>query len=93
LAYTNSPQPGSKECTDYFSGLSESFKEKKHCSSDLKNRNPTALDVSIGLGNYEVVREAAGLIDPDEGEYCYLKAMADGRPDDMYLWSIPAGIA
>ena len=46
-----------------------------------------------GLGNYEVMRGAGELVDPDAGEYCYLQATADGRPDDMYLWSIPAGIS
>jgi hypothetical protein len=38
------------------------------------------------------MREAAGLVDPDTGVYCYIEAKASGRPDDLYLWSIPAGI-
>jgi hypothetical protein len=93
LAYTNSPKPGSKECGDYFKGLEIGFGEKKHCAVDLKERDPTALEIRNGLGNYEVMRQAGELVDPDMGHYCYLEAVADGRPDDMYLWSLPAGIS
>jgi len=93
IAYTNSPKPGSKACQDYFTGLETSFTEKKHCAADLKERNPAAVEVRNGLGNYEVMRGAGELVDPDGGEYCYLQATADGRPDDMYLWSLPAGIS
>jgi len=73
--------------------LETSFTEKKHCAADLKERNPSAIEVRNGLGNYEVMRGAGELVDPDEGEFCYLQAVADGRPDDMYLWSLPAGIS
>jgi len=93
IAYTNNPKPGSAACRDYFAGLETSFGEKKHCVADLKARNPSAVEVRNGLGNYEVMRGAGELVDPDAGEYCYLQATADGRPDDMYLWSIPAGIS
>lgn len=93
IAYTNSPKPGSKACQDYFAGLETSFGEKKHCAADLRDRNPSAIEVKNGLGDYEVMRRAGELVDPDRGEYCYLQATADGRPDDMYLWSLPAGIS
>jgi hypothetical protein len=87
-----SPQPSSSQCDDYFAGLTKSFGERKHCAADIGEKDPTALDVRNGLGNYKVMREAAGLVDPDTGEYCYLQAVANERPDDMYLWSIPANI-
>jgi hypothetical protein len=93
IAYTNSPKPGSQSCKDYFEGLETSFREKKHCAADLKEKNPSAIEVRNGLGSYEVMRGAGELVDPDGGEYCYLQAVADGRPDDMYLWSLPAGIS
>lgn len=93
LAYTKSPKPGIKECGDYFKGLEIGFAEKKHCAADLKERNPTAIEIRNGLGNYEVMRQAGRLVDPDKGHYCYLEAVAAGRPDDMYLWSLPAGIS
>jgi hypothetical protein len=78
---------------DYFMGLETSFTEKKNCAADLKARNPSAIEVRNGLGNYEVMRKAGELVDPDQGEYCYLQAAAAGRPDDMYLWALPAGIS
>ena len=98
VAYTSNPQPSTSQCDDYFAGLSKSLVEKKYCGVDLTQDsrtaqpNPVAVDTKRALGNYKVVREAGALKDPKTGVYCYLGAVADTRPDDMYLWSIPAGI-
>lgn len=95
IAYTSSPQPSSTECDDYFASLAKAITEKKHCAADLNGgaeANPVAMDTRRGLGNYKVVREVSALKDPQSGEYCYLRALADSRPDDMYLYSLPAGI-
>jgi hypothetical protein len=66
--------------------------DKDKCRADVNGKVPSALSASRGLGNAPVMREAAGLVDPDTGVYCYIEAKASEGPDDLYLWSIPAGI-
>jgi hypothetical protein len=39
------------------------------------------------------MRRAAAITDPDTGKYCYLQAITDASPDDLYLWSLPAGVS
>lgn len=95
IAYTTSPQPSSSQCDDYFASLAKAIGDKKNCGADLNGgikANPVATDTRRGLGNYKVVREASALKDPQSGEYCYLQALGDSKPDDMYLYSLPAGI-
>jgi hypothetical protein len=44
-----------------------------------------------GFQYYDLMQEAACLVDRQTGTYCYLEAMADQRPDDAYLWMLPGG--
>lgn len=92
ISYTSSPQPDSAQCDDYFSGILKAMSDKNNCAADLASRTPIAMTTRYGVGNYQVIREASGLTDPTTGKWCYLEAVADERPDDLYLWSIPAGI-
>lgn len=66
--------------------------DRSNCAADLANKTPIAMTTKAGIGNYEVIRRASALTDPMTGKYCYLQAVMDDRPDDLYLWSIPAGI-
>jgi hypothetical protein len=66
---------------------------KSNCQADIAAKKIVALEAKIGVGTYAVVRQAENLIDPDTGVYCYLEALASDRPDDLYLWSLPQGIA
>lgn len=71
--------------------------DKNACGADLGNKGKAgvaaAKDAKTGLGNAGLMRIAAGLRDPDTGSWCYLQALDGDRPDDLYLWALPAGIA
>lgn len=92
LAYVSSPQPGGDQCDAFLTQAAQAIMDKDKCRADVNGKVPSAVAAARGLGNAPVMREAAGLVDPDTGVYCYIKAKASGRPDDLYLWSIPAGI-
>lgn len=91
LAYSNSPQPGAQQCEEAYAAYRTALRDKANCGNDLADGKPVAGSASRGLGNYGVLRTAAALINPESGSYCYLEAVADARPDDLYLWSLPAG--
>ena len=91
IAYTSS----TGDCDAYFSGVLSAIGTKANCAVDLsvKTGNAVAEETRTAVGNYRLVREASAITDPDTGVYCYLEAVASDRPDDLYLWSLPSGIA
>lgn len=101
LAYVSSPQPSSATCDDFMRDAYTKTGDKGACGGDLtqtqnqskKAAGGAAVEARTGLGNYALMRVAASLKDPDEGVYCYLQAVESERPDDLYLWSLAAGIA
>lgn len=92
LAYVADPQPSGAQCDTYLSGLLRDFDGKNNCGADVAAKKATAMLAQDGLGSYTVMRAAARLVNPDTGKYCYLDAVSASRPDDLYLWSLPAGI-
>jgi hypothetical protein len=74
-------------------GALSNLEGKSNCQTDITAEKVVALETKTGIGNYGVMREVEQLTNPDSGVYCYLEALAADRPDDLYLWSIPAGIS
>ena len=93
IAYSSSPQPSSAQCDDYFSGVLSAMTAEGNCANDLEASSGIAKEAQAGIGSYKAVREASALVNPDTGVYCYLEAVASPKPDDLYLWSIPASIS
>lgn len=95
LAYVSSPQPSPNECDAFMAAALSDIGEKSNCGADLAARpvNAVANEAQNGIGNYKLMREAAAMTDPETGVYCYLEAVSSSKPDDLYLWSLPAGIA
>ncbi|WVR06953.1 hypothetical protein IAU60_003989 [Kwoniella sp. DSM 27419] len=92
IAYTSSPQPSADACTAYMSDVLADSGAKSNCGTDM-GKVPVAKEAKIGIGNYAMMREAEGLVDYSTGRYCYLEALASGRPDDLYLWGLASGIS
>ncbi|TXT08992.1 hypothetical protein VHUM_02466 [Vanrija humicola] len=91
LAYTNSPQPSPGSCDQTFQSILTAYADKANCGNDLSGGPAVAKQAQTGIGNYAVMRTASGLINPNTGVYCYLEALANVKPDDMYLWMLPSG--
>lgn len=94
VSYVSSPQPSSDQCDDYFTGVLSALNSKGNCAYDLSQGTSSSIarEAQAGMGNYALMRKAAGITDPDTGKYCYLQAVASTTPDDLYLWSIPSGV-
>ena len=91
LAYMSSPQPSWTGCAAYMQETLKELQGDARCGKDLVQGKPLAQALAGGLGNYDIMRDAAGLRD-ESGGYCYLEAITAKKPDDLYIWSLPAGI-
>ena len=92
VAYAASPALGSDTCDAYMAGVATDLSAKGNCGTDIRNKVAVGVDIWRGVGNDAVMRAAAGLEDA-QGRYCYLDAVTRSGPDDLYLWSLPAGAA
>ncbi|KAL1411413.1 hypothetical protein Q8F55_002369 [Vanrija albida] len=91
IAYSHSPQPSPQGCDQAFTSILTAFADRANCGNDLSGGKAVAKQAQTGIGNYALMRTASGLINPSTGVYCYLEALANVKPDDMYLWMLPAG--
>ncbi|KAL7421850.1 hypothetical protein Q5752_003621 [Cryptotrichosporon argae] len=94
VAYTNEPAPGAAACDAHMQAWAAELADKANCKADLASAaGGAAREAQTGLGNYEVMRQAGALTDPDTGVFCYLEAEASDGPDDLYLWHLASGTA
>jgi hypothetical protein len=66
---------------------------KTACATDLLDRNANAVDALAGLQAYDVMRQAGCAADPNTNTYCYINAVHNSNPSDMYYYNIPIGIS
>jgi len=64
---------------------------KTACAQDLKDQNAMAVTTLTDLQAYSVVREAGCLTDPTTNTYCYLNAVRNSSPSDLYFYGLPIG--
>lgn len=62
------------------------------CDGDLKDKNSLAEDTLTALNAYQLLYEAACAPDPQSNTYCYIDAVANASPADLYLYQLPLGI-
>jgi len=66
---------------------------RSQCAADLTAGNTLAVSALIGFSSFELYNEVGCLINPRDNTYCYLEALADTSPDDLYFYSLPLGIS
>ena len=93
LAYTSSPLPSADQCLTFLQNSLASLSSKTNCAKDLTDGKPLAQAFQTGLANYDLMRKASLLRVDDMSPYCYLEAVNAASPDDLYLWSLPAGVS
>jgi len=71
-----------------------SFASSLHtaCSQELNNQNLLVVNSLIALQAFQVMYESACLVNPITNAYCYLSAVQNSNPSDLYFYSLPLGI-
>ncbi|KAL0062048.1 hypothetical protein AAF712_011126 [Marasmius tenuissimus] len=83
---TNTPYP---ECIDNVNWFSTTIQSA--CSKELSDRNPRVVSVLGALQSYPLYRRVGCLVDPGSNTYCYLNAVHNSNPSDVYLYNIGLG--
>ncbi|KAF8889612.1 hypothetical protein BD779DRAFT_1388861, partial [Infundibulicybe gibba] len=65
---------------------------KAACVQDLADDNAMAEQTLIALQAYSVGRDGGCLANPTTNTYCYLSAVRDPNPSDLYFYQLPLGI-
>ncbi|GLB42088.1 hypothetical protein LshimejAT787_1101030 [Lyophyllum shimeji] len=64
---------------------------KTACAQDLTDQNAMAVSTLNDLQAYALVRETGCLTDPTTNTYCYLNAVRNSNPSDLYFYGLPLG--
>lgn len=62
------------------------------CSIELGNQNLLVANSLIALQAFQVMYQSACLTDPVTNAYCYVSAVQNSNPSDLYFYSLPLGI-
>ncbi|WWC89233.1 uncharacterized protein L201_004151 [Kwoniella dendrophila CBS 6074] len=90
LKFTLNPKPSNLQCDNLISSVQSSLLSNKNCGGD--NNNPIIQQTKLSLNNYKLMKTSSSLLNDQSGSYCYLDALYQKKPDDLYLWSLPNNI-
>jgi hypothetical protein len=69
----------------YGSGL------QSQCKVELQQNTELVQEALIGFQLYEPMRQAGCLINNSTNSYCFLEAVANSTPSDLYFYQLPYG--
>lgn len=84
---TSTPADECKVNMDWFAA-----QMKVECRQELSQRNDRVLSALTDIQAYDMMRKAACLVDPSTNSYCYMSAVINTNPSDLYFYSLPSGI-
>ncbi|KAI0346418.1 hypothetical protein BDW22DRAFT_1296956, partial [Trametopsis cervina] len=64
---------------------------QQSCAEDMKANNALVRQTLSGLQTYDLYRSVSCLADQATNTYCYLEAVANLSPADLYVYSLPLG--
>lgn len=86
---TCNTDPSVDACTSTMQSFISSLQSS--CSSDLANKNAMVVSLLNGLQSYALLRNAACLPDPSTNTYCYIEAVHNTNPSDLFFYQLPLG--
>ncbi|KAG7094627.1 hypothetical protein E1B28_005451 [Marasmius oreades] len=77
------------ECIDNVNGFSEGLQSS--CAKELAERNTRVMNVLGALQSYPLYHHLGCLTDPVSNIYCYVSAVHNNNPSDVYLYGAGLG--
>ncbi|TCD67434.1 hypothetical protein EIP91_012406 [Steccherinum ochraceum] len=62
------------------------------CTEELSANNAMVVSTLQGLQAYSLMRDTACIVDPSTNAYCYIEAVHNTNPSDLYFYQLPLGI-
>lgn len=87
---TCNASPGVAQCAANMGWFATSLKTE--CAQDLKDKNSMAVNTLTALQAFQVMHDASCLADPTTNTYCFLTAVRNPNPSDLYYYQLPLGI-
>lgn len=87
---TCNASPGVAQCAANMGWFAASLKTA--CAQDLKDQNSMAVNTLAGLQAFQVMHDTSCLVDPTTNTYCFLTAVWNPNPSDLYYYQLPLGI-
>ncbi|KAF9475701.1 hypothetical protein BDN70DRAFT_224390 [Pholiota conissans] len=82
--------PGISQCESNMAWFAGALKSA--CSSELGNNNALAASTLTALQAFSVMYDAACQADPTTNSYCYIEAIHNTNPSDLYYYALPLDI-
>ncbi|KAF4564847.1 hypothetical protein EYR40_011020 [Pleurotus pulmonarius] len=79
----------SNQCNINMAGFATSLREQ--CKEDLDDGNSRAVNTLIALDAYPLMRNAGCQIDPSTNTYCFVNAVHNTNPADLYFYQLALG--
>jgi len=77
-------------CTSNMNWFSGALRQQ--CAAEITNRNNFVEDTLNGLLVYSLMRNVGCQSNPSTNVYCYISAVMDSNPSDLYYYQLPFGI-
>lgn len=87
---TCNTSPGVAQCAANMGWFAASLKTA--CAQDLKDQNSMAVNTLAALQAFQVMHDASCLADPTTNTYCFLTAVRNPNPSDLYYYQLPLSI-
>lgn len=84
------PTLGYSQCVTNMAWFASTLKTQ--CEADIEDNNANAVDTLASLQAYPTMYTAACLTDPTTDTYCYVNAVHNSDPSDLYFYELPLGI-
>ncbi|KAK0203449.1 hypothetical protein DFS33DRAFT_1383701 [Desarmillaria ectypa] len=88
---TCNPTVGYSQCVMNMAWFASTLKTQ--CEADIADNNSNAIDTLASLQAYSTMYTAACLTDPTTDTYCYVNAVHNSDPSDLYFYELPLGIS
>ncbi|KAJ3984891.1 hypothetical protein F5890DRAFT_1474189 [Lentinula detonsa] len=88
---TCNPTPGIDQCALNMAKFASSLQSA--CAEDLTDNNLFAVSTQQALNAYSLTQNTGCLNDPSTDSYCYVKAVHNTNPSDLYFYSLISGVA
>ncbi|KAL0960211.1 hypothetical protein HGRIS_011845 [Hohenbuehelia grisea] len=78
------------QCDTNMAGFATTLRSQ--CSADLADKNARAVSTLVALNAYSLMRKTGCTVDTSTNSYCFVNAVHNRNPSDLYYYQLPLGI-
>ncbi|ESK82804.1 hypothetical protein Moror_12286 [Moniliophthora roreri MCA 2997] len=79
------------DCIDNMSWFASAINTEDTCAQELREGNAAVRGMLIALESYPLTRSLGCMVDPSTNTYCYINAVRNSNPSDLYAYQVIFG--